>query len=88
MKSSIIKFAIGEEYRSTCWFTGGQTFYVCVKRTENTVTFAPTHYEIDGTHQGKHETFPLQVDRNIEYVVVQTYRGEENRMYAAIGSDC
>ncbi len=68
----------------TCWFTGGTGRYICVSRTDEDVTFSPTYYEADGIHKVAKETFPIKTNRDgIEYVVVQSYRGEENRMYAA-----
>lgn len=76
------QFIIGNTYYNTCWFTGGITTYVCISRTDSEVSFAPTYHEIDGIHKGNPETFPLCSDDTMEYVVVQTYKGEENRMYA------
>lgn len=76
------QFEIGKRYDRTCWFTGGVGEYECKKRTKTKVTFKPTYYEIDGIHSKSLETFEIKNNGESEYVVVQTYKGEENRMYA------
>lgn len=76
------KFTVGNTYCNTCWFTGGTTTYVCISRTDSEVSFTPTYHELDGIHKGTTETFHLCSDDTGEYVVAQTYKGEENCMYA------
>lgn len=79
---AIRHFTVGDTYISTCWFTGGTTRYTVTNRTDSEVTFCPVHHEIDGVHEGESETFQLKMDGENEYVVIQEYHGEENRLYA------
>lgn len=75
-------FTAGCTYHSHCWFTGGTFSYICVRRNESEVTFKPTYFELDGVHEIEEETFPVFVKDGREYVVVQSYKGNENRMFA------
>lgn len=76
------KFQVGNTYQAICWFTGAMFTYQCVKRTDTEITFSSISEEVDGIHDMGRATYPIHQDDGTEYVVIQTYQGEENRMYA------
>lgn len=76
------KFQVGNTYQAICWFTGAMFTYQCVKRTDTEITFSSMSEEVDGIHNMGSATYPIHQDDGTEYVVIQTYQGEENRMYA------
>ncbi len=76
------QFQSGNTYQAICWFTGAMFTYQCVKRTDTEITFSSISEEVDGIHDMGSATYPIHQDDGTEYVVIQTYQGEENRMYA------
>ncbi len=77
------KFQVGVTYKNTCWFTGGTSFHTVVERTENTLVISEAHDEIDGFHvcEGT-EVFEIHEEDGREYIVLYSYHGHENRIYA------
>ena len=77
-------FEVGNKYTNTCWFSGGQSEYTVVSRTESTVTFSQIANELDGIHKTE-VTYDIKIDENgIEYVLFYEYHGHENRIYSII----
>lgn len=75
-------FEIGNEFTSTCIFTGGSHMYTVVSREESILHCEATYYEMDGTHKVK-EDFEIHTDENgREYIVLWKYGDHEGRHYA------
>ncbi len=77
------KFIVGNTYRYTDWFTAGKISMMCQSISENRkqIEFKVADWEIDGLHY-RTEKFELLSDNGNEYVLIYSYKGEENRMRA------
>jgi len=71
------KFAVGQQYGMTDWFTGA-SLDITVKAVKNgKATFKVVRHEMDGTHSGK-ETFDIvNDDEGNEQVVMFVYNGNK-----------
>ena len=79
------RFAVGQEYMWTDWFTGGQSWYTVKEITNNKVVFSEYRREIDGEYEME-EKYDICTDESgNEYLVMCCYRGEEGRLYAERG---
>ena len=76
------KFKVEGIYSSTDLFTGGIHVYRCLMRNDQVVTLAPVYYELDGVYKKRDESFEIHNDKDGEYVVLESYKGKEHRMYA------
>lgn len=77
------KFIVGDTYSYTDWFTGGQIAMMCqsISEDRNRIVFKVCDWEVDGLHY-RTENFELLNDNGNEYVLIYSYKGEENRLRA------
>ena len=76
------KFAVGQAYEWTSWFTGGVSYLTVKEIKDGKLTFAEYRMEVDGEYTME-ETFEILTDENgNEYVKMCEYRCEEGRLYA------
>lgn len=77
------RFQAGEIYKDTDWFTGGTTYFTVAGRDKDTLRLTEAHDEIDGFHVCDGETaYEICEEDNREYIVLYSYCGNENRIYA------
>lgn len=81
MKDKFKIFKIGQTFDTYCWFSGGHHVSKITDRTENKITCNSVNEELDGISNNTEE-FDILSDDNGEYIVVQSYKGKENRVYA------
>lgn len=76
-------FQIGERYASIDWFTGGTTYLTVTGRAKDTLSLTEAHDEIDGFHVcGTESAYVIREEDGVEYIVLYSYHGNENRVYA------
>lgn len=75
-------FEIGKMYRKIDIFTGGETWFTVIDRTEDTVTVSEFHHELDGDHDCGSTTFSIKKDGDCEYISFGSYHGHENVLLA------
>lgn len=82
-KNKTVRFQIGETYQSVDWFTGGTGFYTVAGRDGDVLVLKEAHDEIDGFHECEgHSSYQIHEESGKEYIVIGTYHGHENRIYA------
>lgn len=75
-------FKVGQIYTYHCWFTGGEHRMTIVDRTDDTITFKVSAYELDGNHATQ-ENYKIDTDDDgNESILIYSYHGQENRIYA------
>lgn len=72
-----MRFQIGKQYITNCWFTGARQLYVY----EGGNLFKVIANELDGSHERKEE-HEICTDENGEYILLYEYHGHEKRLYA------
>lgn len=76
------RFAVGQKYSWTDWFTGGVSHYTVTEINEDEVVMSEYRMEIDGEYEFiQHYNVHRTVDGD-EYIVICVYKDEEGRMYA------
>lgn len=75
------KFQVGQRLSTVCWFTGGIHTLTVVGRTETRLKCEAMYAEIDGIHKVEEE-YDILHNASSEYIVTQSYKEEENRVYA------
>lgn len=77
MNDEIRNFKIDRIYASVGWFGGGEVFYLCVRRTEDTVTMR-TDSDV------KPEiVYPIERFDGEERVLLKEYAGEKGFLHAS-----
>lgn len=78
------KFAEGQSYDFTDWFTGGISRRTVLSVGKNRVWLGVTYRELDGEHKDFEEKQILKDEKGNEYVLLYIYQDNEARIYANI----
>ena len=77
-KNKTVRFQIGETYQSVDWYT-------VAGRDGDVLVLKEAHDEIDGFHECEgYSSYQIHEESGKEYIVIGTYHGHENRIYAGI----